>query len=455
MFECRSWDVTPNVYKYLCGLLQTEKTMGNIERMAEDVPDIDYQSMQQFISDSPWDYREVMNKVAVETGYLFGGSGEIALLLDESYFQKSGNSSVGVARQWNGRLGKKENSQVAVFAALASGDRSCLIDAEFYLPEKWTEDPERMSGVRVPVERFEHKTKLELAKVIVRRQLELGIRFDYVCADGLYGQSGEFCRSLDDAGMQFMLHVHCDQRIYLEDPKPFVPAGEPGRGRNPSKLKTKIKPVRVDAFVSGLRDSDWEDLVTRETTRGPLAIHAYSRAVWVWNEEERKARKWTLFVRKDFGSDDMKFALSNDGGELSRMALAQREMQRYRIERSFEDAKQEVSMGDYQTRGWIAWHHHMALVMMAMLFITKTRMIHGSVTPLMTFSDIRAMLAFFLPKKRISKEEVLSQMRARHEERERVIESKTREKIKRLRSAGFSLEDGCATTCGTVGKPDG
>ena len=455
MFECRSWDVTPNVYKYLCGLLQTEKTMGNMERMAEDVPDIDYQSMQQFISDSPWDYREVMNKVAIETGHLFGGSGEIGLILDESYFQKSGNSSVGVARQWNGRLGKKENSQVAVFAALASGDRSCLIDAEFYLPKKWTEDPERMRTVRVPEERFEHKTKLDLAKVIVRRQLGLGIRFDYVGADGLYGQSGVFCRWLDDAGMQFMLHVHCDQHIYLEDPKPFVPAGEPGRGRNPSKLKTDMKPVRVDTFVSGLKDNDWEDLVTRETTRGPLAIHAYSRTVWVWDGEEKKARKWTLFVRRDFGSDDIKFVLSNDGGELSTIALAQREMQRYRIERSFEDAKQEVSMGDYQTRGWIAWHHHMALVMMAMLFITKTRMIHSDDTPLMSFSDIRAMLAFFLPKKRMTKKEVLSQMTARHKERERVIKSKAKEKIRRLKSAGFALGDSCATACEATGRPEG
>jgi len=441
MFECRSWDVIPNAHKYLCGLLQTEKTMRNMERIAEEVPDVDYQSMQQFISDSPWSSRAVMNKVARDAAQLLGGAGEVGLLLDETYFQKTGKSSVGVARQWNGRLGKVENSQVAVFAALACGDRATLIDCEFYLPREWTESPERLRKVRVPQERFAHKTKLELAKDIVDRQSLLEVGFDYVCADGLYGQSGIFCRELDDAGVEFLLHVHKDQAVYLEDPDPRVCETATGRGRQPSKLQAQTEAVRVGDLVASLKDCEWERLITRETTRGPLAIYAFSRPIWVWDGEEKKARSWTLFVRRDFESGDLKYALSNDGGRLSTLNLARREMQRYRVERSFQDGKQEVGMADYQTRGWVAWHHHMALVMMAMLFITRVKMVHGDEMPMLSLADVRTMLAFFLPKAKVSKKEVFAQMLSRHEARKAATELKSARKNELLHEADFPLHE--------------
>lgn len=441
MFVTRSWDMVSNAHRYLCGLLQTEKRLGNIERMIEDVPGSEYQSLQQFISDSPWSYREAMNQVAWEVGHLFAGGSEIGLVLDETYFKKSGSKSVGVARQWNGRLGKRENSQVAVFAALATGDRVSLIDTEFYLPKEWTDDLVRMKKAGVPEDRFEHATKLELAKRIIYRQRELGTPFDFVCADGLYGQSGEFCRWLDDTGEEFLLHVHADQHIYLEDPGLHIPPSKPGRGRKPSKLKAAVSPVRVDAFVSGLEDKDWQNIVTRDTVRGPLAIKAFARAVWLWNGEEEEAREWVLFVRQDLESGDMKYALSN-AKDLSITSLGRREMQRYLVERSFQDAKQDVSMGDYQTRGWLAWHHHMALVMMAMLFITKTRMLYCNRIPLLSFSDIRRLLTYFLPQRKTTKQEVLRQMKVRHAAREKSIENKTKQKEKAMREAGFSPPPG-------------
>jgi len=437
MFVTRSWDMASNAHKYLCGLLQTEKRLGNIERMVEDVPGSEYQSLQQFISDSPWSYRAVMDHVACDVGQLFAGGDEVGLILDETYFKKSGAKSVGVARQWNGRLGKRENSQVAVFAALAAGDRACLIDTEFYLPAEWTEDPARMAEAGVPEDRFEHATKLELAKRIVLRQREIGTPFDFVCADGLYGQSGDFCRWLDDAGEEFLLHVHADQHIYLEDPGLHIPPRKSGKGREPSKLRASISPMRVDKLVSGLEDNQWVDVVTRETVRGPLAIRAFAKTVWLWNGEEQEAREWTLFVRKDFESGDIKYALSN-ANDLPVTSLARREMQRYQVERSFQDAKQDVSMGDYQTRGWLAWHHHMALVMMAMLFITRTRMLYSDSIPLLSFSDIRRLLAFFLPQKITTRQEVLKQMRIRHAAREQSMADKSHAKTKKLLEAGFS-----------------
>ena len=122
----------------------------NMERMEEYVEGSDYQSQQQFLSDSPWDHRPLMNRVAQEVSSVLGGA-NTALLIDESGFAKKGSKSAGVDRQWNGRLGKVDNCQVGVFAALSNGATCGLIDAQLYLPESWTDDPQRCSEATLEV----------------------------------------------------------------------------------------------------------------------------------------------------------------------------------------------------------------------------------------------------------------------------------------------------------------
>jgi len=234
MFVCHRHDNTTTAYQYLCGLMQSDRR--NMERMGENVVEADYEALQQFISSSPWDARAVTDKVALESDGLIGGTGRTGLLIDETAFAKKGKCSVGVARQWNGCLGKTENSQVAVFAALCAGDRVIPVDTELFLPREWTDDEERCRKAGVPEDRFEYRTKPELALGIVLRQRELGVRFDYVCADGLYGNSPAFCRALDDASEIFLVHVHSDQRVYPEDPRPRIPPGTSDRGCRPANI---------------------------------------------------------------------------------------------------------------------------------------------------------------------------------------------------------------------------
>ncbi len=133
-----------------------------------------------------------------ESDNLLGGTGCTGLLIDETGISKKGSASVGVSRQWNDRLGKVDNCQVGVFGALCAGDRVIPVDAELFLPSSWIGDPVRYERSGVPAERMHHRTKPELALDIIRRQRELGVRFDYVSADGLYGNSTELCRALDD-----------------------------------------------------------------------------------------------------------------------------------------------------------------------------------------------------------------------------------------------------------------
>lgn len=411
-----------------------------MERMEEAVVDVDYEALQHFISVSGWDARAVMDRVAQEADSLIGGTGRTALILDETGIAKKGRSSVGVARQWNGRLGKIDNSQVAVAGVLSAGDRAMLVDMELFLPEEWTNDPARCRKMGVPEERLVPRSKPELALEIVRRQRRAGIRFDYVLADGLYGHSGIFCRALADEGETFLVHVHSNELVYLEDPRPEIPIRQTSRGRPPTKPRTRIEPVRVDTLLSGLGQDDLQRLQVRKTTKGLLEVDAYRRQVWVWDGEEDAARRLTLYIRKDVNSPgEIKYCLTNAPETTPLLTLAAMEAQRFFIEHAFEEAKSQVGMAEYQVRGWLAWHHHMALVMMALLFITKQRMLHQEDYPLLSCHDIKVLLAYFLPKRQTSIQEVLRQMEVRHKKRLAASRNAARRKHKEANKMPFNM----------------
>ncbi|MBF0102678.1 MAG: IS701 family transposase [Desulfobacterales bacterium] len=425
MFVCHRYNNTDTAYQYICGLIQSDRR--NIERMEENVVESDYETLQQFISSSPWDARAVINKVAVESDRLIGGTGRTGLLLDETSFIKKGKCSVGVARQWSGRLGKTENSQIAVFAALCAGDRVIPVDTELFLPNEWTDDKKRCREAGVPEDRFDYKTKPELAVEIVLRQRKLGVRFDYVCADGLYGNSPTFCRALEDASEIFLVHVHSDQRVYQQDPQPMIPERISNKGRKPTKLQAQCEPIRVDDLFKSLNDDDLVRIKVRDTTTGSLEVYAYRCKVWVWDGEEDEARIWTLYIRRDSQSpDEIRYCLTNTVDGTPTSVLAEMEAQRYWVERAFEDAKGQAGMAEYQVRGWNAWYHHMALVMMAMLFMTKNKMLYQDQIPLLTCYDIKVLLAYFLPNRKNSVDEIIRQMELRHAKRRAASESATK-----------------------------
>jgi SRSO17 transposase len=162
-FQLKTRNIEPQAQHYLCGLMQTRRK--NMERMAEVIPDSDEQALQHFLSNSNWDERKVLDQVALEANQLIGGKQNSALLIDESGFTKKGKHSVGVARQYNGRLGKVDNCQVGVFASLNHRKQVTLIDQRLYLPEHWTEDPERCESVGIPEANRSFKTKPELTRI--------------------------------------------------------------------------------------------------------------------------------------------------------------------------------------------------------------------------------------------------------------------------------------------------
>ena len=406
---------------YFSGLVQSIRR--NIERMTEVVADSEYQSLQHFISNSPWAYRPVMDQVAKDCDHILGGSEDTGFILDESAIPKKGKKSVGVARQWCGRLGKVDNCQVGVFASLVKDASVSLIDSRLYLPKEWTEDRKRCRTAGIPDD-VEFKTKSELALDMVRHARSQGIRFAWVGVDGGYGKEPLFLIALDDDGEQFVADVHKDQGIYLEDPKPYIPQRQSSKGKTPSRRTTDVPRITVEKWAANQPEDAWQRITTRDSTKGKLIVDILVQQVWLWNYEDRVARRWHLIVRREIGSrDTIKYSLSNAPDGTSPDRLAYMQGQRFFVERSFQDAKESAGMDQYQTRGWLAWHHHMALVMMSMLFMLETRLQQKEAHPLLSCPDIATLLAHFLPRKDIDQEEVLRQMEIRHRQRQASIDS--------------------------------
>jgi SRSO17 transposase len=277
-----------------------------------------------------------------------------------------------------------------------------LIDKRLYLPEAWTDDLDRCEAVGIPKADQTFKTKPELALEMVRYNRSLGVRFGWVGMDGLYGNTPVLLRALDDDNEVFVADVHMDQRIYLEDPQPKIPKRKGNRGRHPTKATTQSKPIRVDKWAKDQEESAWHRMELRNGTKGRLIVEVLHREAWLWDGKEMQARRWRLIVRRECNDrNEIKYSVSNAPESTTIPRLAQMQGQRYWVERAFQDGKSYVGMDHYQARGWKSWNHHMALVMMAMLFMLKERALQQEDVPLLSCSDITTLLAHFLPRRDI------------------------------------------------------
>jgi SRSO17 transposase len=391
--------------------------------MTEVVPDSDYQSLQHFVTHSPWESRPVIDQVAMDVDCLFGGSSDTGLIIDETSFPKAGKKSVAVNRQWCGTLGKVENCQVAVFSSLVRGSSAALVDGRLYVPKNWTDDSDRCREAGIPKE-VVFKSKSQLALDSVRHLRDLGIRFSWIGIDGGYGKEPHFLSTLDDYGELFVADVHKDQPIYLEDPAPYIPERKSAKGRTPSLYKTNSTAIEVQAWAAAQPEETWKRIATRNSTKGILLVDVLVQRVWVWNKEEVRARQWSLIVRREVDSrETIKYSLSNAPESTSAERLAFMQGQRYFVERAFQDAKGTAGMDQYQIRGWQSWHHHMSLVMMSMLFMLETRLEEKKRFPLLSCPDVAILLAKFLPRRDTDIEEVFRQMEVRHRQRQASIDS--------------------------------
>jgi len=393
-----------------------------MERMAETVPDSDDQVFQHFLTNSPWDDQAVVDQVASDVNALIGGRNDSCLLIDETGIPKKGDKSVGVSRQWCGQLGKVDNCQTGVFTVLNFKEHVVPIGLRLFLPEIWVNDEERCEEAGIPQEHIEFHRKYDLALQLVIQVRVQGVEFEWVGADGLYGEDPSFLRALDQMHEIFMVDVHKDQRIYLEDPEPVVPPANPEKIRNPTKLEAQTTPIRVGKWAEQQPDDRWQRTYVRDTTKDKLLVDILHKRVWLWDGDELRANCRHLIVRHEIGANKIKYSLSNAPAFTPIKRLAFMQTQRYWIG-TFQDAKNQCGMDEYQARKWRSWHHHMAMVMMVMLFMVEQRLLYKDQYPLLSCFDITVLLCFFLPHRVIPLKEIIRQMEIRHKRRRDSIES--------------------------------
>lgn len=380
LFYTRSDSHTEEIRAYLFGLLQAKSHAKNMERMEEVVPNFNYQSVNNTISDAPWDHQPVMDEVALRAHRLLGGAPRTRLVLDDSSFSKKGDCSVGVARQHNGRLGKVDNCQNAVCASLAAGQISTLVDIRLYLPESWCSEPKRCLKAGIPEEKREFKTKPEIALEIIHHQRKIGVSFDITSMDSGYGSNHPLLHRMDASGETFVAEVHCDQHVWAENPWPHYESSRPGKSlKNPRPSQPS---QRADAMIAAEADTEWQRLKIRDSDQGWVEVSYLHKRIYVLDGDVAKV--WWLLAwenpderahnAKHPGKARIHYALSNASASEDPRVLVKDGMERNVVERNFRDAKTEVGMADYQTRGWLAWYHHMSLVMLAMLFLTQEKM---------------------------------------------------------------------------------
>lgn len=397
--------------------------MRNIERISEDLG-IDYNQLQHFISDSPWDSRAVIDKVANDVSTVLPSSKLTGLIIDESGTIKKGDKSVGVGHQYCGNVGKTGNCQVAVFGCLNNGDFASIIDARLYLPKDWCDDPKRCDEAGIPEDQRKFKTKLEIAVDIINHQVANGISFDFIGADGYYGNDSEFARKIEDLGYLYMLDIHSDQFVYLDKPELFLPERKSSKGKEPKNLKASTNHLRVDEYFKTLMTSDFQTISVRNTTKGILTGEYHFRRVYIWNKKLNQIESRLLVIRKtktDKGSYEIKYSFTNANLEqYTKEAIAYMQAQRFFVEHSIKESKQILGLDQFQTRKWLAWQHQIALNLMVACFFLKEKIVCFDDLPLLSARDIKDWITVMLYQN-LTPDKAINKMFNRHLIRQRDI----------------------------------
>jgi SRSO17 transposase len=426
-FQVWGRDLSGHASDYLSGLLGTERRK-NMEGIHGDIPESNYQGIQHLISDSRWKETDVLDQIAREVNGLLGGHRHSALILDETTFVKKGDRSVGVQRQYCGRLGKTENCQMGVFACLGRGERASIVDYRLFLPESWAGNVERCKRAQVPENRRVHQSKQDLALEMVKAAQERGLEFKWVLADSAYGCSLEFCRQVEALGYRYMMDAAGTTRVWDADPEPVSPAEDrrPGRARTRNlQGNSKASRHQLEELVAKHFEKEARELTVRQTTKGPLRAKVLITSVWLWEEGAERSERRTVVARQ-YEDGKIKISWTNAPEGSSAEELAYMQAQRHWIERSFEDAKSELGMAEYEVRKWRGWHHHMALVSMAMLFVLKERVSHAETVPLLSTRDIVELLNYYLPRRGHTEQEVMQDLMRRHQQRQQASASHAR-----------------------------
>lgn len=346
---------------YVQGLLSDLKSK-DAESIAY-LHDQERQGLQKFIGQSLWEYQPLLTELTRQVGTELGAS-DAVLVFDPSAFPKKGTESVGVQRQWCGRLGKLENCQVGIYLGYVSRCEHALVDVRLYLPKEWANRKRRRHKAGVP-DSIRFRTRHELILEMLDERGPL-LPHAWISGDDELGRCSWFRQQLQSRGESYLLAVPSNTAVRdLSAPEPLCT----GRGRRPS-----VPFTRVDRWCAALPESAWQTIEVRDGEKGPVVVQGIRKLVQARTEGRPSDLAELLVVFRERQGDgtwkhDYLLAdapLDTPLAEFARVFKAQ-----HRIEECLKRAKGEAGLADYQVRTWEGWHHHQALSLLATWFLTQ------------------------------------------------------------------------------------
>ena len=338
-----------------------------------------HQSMHHFVAQAPWDARKVMRVARDFALEQFDRHGPIeAWVIDDTGIPKKGRHSVGVTRQYCGVLGKQDNCQVAVTISLVNDVLSVPAAHQLYLPEVWANDRARRRVAGVPDEvKFRPKWQIALDEIDVL--LADGVPVAPAVMDAGYGNNTEFRDELADRNIVYVAGIQGDVTVWPTGQEPLPAKAYSGHGRRPTLLRRSPdnRPSRVAKLALELPKSAWRSIRWRSGTKGDMRsrfarvrVRPAHRDYW---RREPRPEEWLLIEWPTGEKAPTKFWLSNVSAEATITDLVHLAKIRWRIERDYQELKDEIGIDHYEGRGWLGFHHHAALCIAAYAFLVAER----------------------------------------------------------------------------------
>jgi SRSO17 transposase len=334
------------VLTYVRGLLaplEKKNSWTLAERAGEAIPD----GMQRLLMSADWDVDAVRDDVRDYVVEHLGPAG--VLVVDETGFVKKGAKSAGVARQYSGTAGRIENCQIGVFLGYAAPAGRTFLDRELYLPTSWAEDQQRRVEARVD-EGVEFATKPELAMRMIARALDAKVPAGWITGDEVYGQHSKLRMMLEERQMPYVLAVPVNQRVI-------------------ATIAGTVAELRADALAAQLPTQTWKKISAGAGSKGPRQYH-WARAAIRPLED---TRSYCLLVRRSLADpDDLAYYLCHGPEPTPLRELVRVAGARWAIEETFQTAKGQIGLDQYQVRRYDSWYRHITLAMLAHAFLTVT-----------------------------------------------------------------------------------
>lgn len=363
-----------------------------------------HQSLHHFVSKSEWSDAALLEQVRRWVLPHMDPAKGLYWIIDDTGFPKKGKHSVGVARQYCGQLGKQDNCQVAVSLSVATEEASLPVAYQLYLPQEWADDPLRRAQAGVPDE-IGFATKPQIALTQMREARQSGAPDGVVLADAGYGNDTAFRDALSEIGLQYAVGIQSSTRVWAPGTAPLPAAssgGKPGRPRSLQRRVPGHQPASVKELAVGLDASRYRTVSWREGTRATLSsrfaavrVRASHRDYW---RPTPRDEEWLLVEWPDGEPEPIKYWLSTLPAGTPVDRLVQVAKMRWRIERDYQDLKQEFGLGHFEGRGWRGFHHHASLCIAAYGFLVAQRLIQGSGKKNAAIRDTSGLPSDYVPR---------------------------------------------------------